>query len=35
MSMKSLVLKEGIKGWATAGEEFVQLMDGCKVSKAE
>lgn len=28
MSMKSLVLEEGIKGWATAGEEFVQLMDG-------
>ncbi|KAA6406450.1 MAG: hypothetical protein FRX48_09721 [Lasallia pustulata] len=26
--MESLILFEGIKGWATAGDEFVQLMDG-------
>lgn len=26
--MKSLVLAEGIKGWATAGEEYILLMDG-------
>jgi arsenical-resistance protein 2 len=25
--MKSLVLLEGIKGWATAGGEFVEWMD--------
>ncbi|OIW32811.1 hypothetical protein CONLIGDRAFT_558176, partial [Coniochaeta ligniaria NRRL 30616] len=25
--MQSLVLLEGIKGWATAGEEYVQKMD--------
>lgn len=26
-SMQSLVLVDGIKGWSTAGEEYVQLMD--------
>lgn len=25
--MESLVLLEGIKGWATAGKEFVDYMD--------
>jgi arsenical-resistance protein 2 len=25
--MQSLILLEGIKGWATAGGEFVGLMD--------
>jgi len=25
--MQSLVLLDGIKGWATAGEEYVQWMD--------
>jgi len=25
--MKSYTLLEGIRGWARAGEEFVQLMD--------
>jgi arsenical-resistance protein 2 len=25
--IQSLVLSEGIKGWATAGEEFVSWMD--------
>lgn len=25
--MQSLVLLDGIKGWSTAGEEYVQLMD--------
>ncbi|GAP90864.1 putative arsenate reductase [Rosellinia necatrix] len=27
-SMKSAILRGGIKGWATAGEDFVRLMDG-------
>jgi hypothetical protein len=27
-SLKSLVLEGGIKGWAAAGEEYTQLMDG-------
>ncbi|KAK9371668.1 Rhodanese-like domain-containing protein [Lipomyces chichibuensis] len=26
-TLKSLVLEGGIKGWATAGEEYTQLMD--------
>lgn len=26
--MRSLALLEGIKGWATAGNEYVALMDG-------
>jgi arsenical-resistance protein 2 len=26
--MQSLVLLDGVKGWATAGEEYVQWMDG-------
>lgn len=26
--MESLILFEGIKGWATAGSEFVQWIDG-------
>ena len=26
--MKSVVLLEGIAGWATAGKEFVDMMDG-------
>jgi len=26
--MKSVILGGGITGWATAGEEFVKLMDG-------
>jgi arsenical-resistance protein 2 len=25
--MKSLTLEGGIKGWATAGKEYVELMD--------
>ena len=25
--MKSLVLREGIKGWATAGPEYIDQMD--------
>lgn len=25
--MESLTLEEGIKGWATAGEEYVKMMD--------
>ena len=28
--MQSLVLSEGIKGWANAGEEFVERMDEYK-----
>ncbi|CAG7941794.1 unnamed protein product [Penicillium nalgiovense] len=27
MIMKSLVLEGGIKGWATAGKDYTQLMD--------
>jgi arsenical-resistance protein 2 len=30
--MESLVLEEGIKGWATGGEDFVMLMDGYEES---
>jgi len=26
--MRSVTLLEGIKGWATAGEEYVTLMEG-------
>ena len=26
--MESYVLEEGVKGWATAGEEYVKMMDG-------
>lgn len=26
--MRSCVLEEGIKGWADAGEEYVERMDG-------
>lgn len=26
-NMRSLVLSEGIKGWANAGDEFVEWMD--------
>lgn len=26
--MRSLALEGGIKGWAAAGEEYVQWMDG-------
>jgi arsenical-resistance protein 2 len=25
--MESYVLEEGIKGWATAGKKYVQMMD--------
>ena len=25
--MKSLALVDGIKGWSSAGEEYIQLMD--------
>ncbi|KAF2687101.1 arsenate reductase [Lentithecium fluviatile CBS 122367] len=28
VSMKSLVLTGGVKGWAGAGEEYIELMDG-------
>lgn len=27
MTIKSLVLEGGIKGWATAGKDYTQLMD--------
>jgi len=27
-SMKSIFLHEGIKGWASAGGEYVEMMDG-------
>jgi arsenical-resistance protein 2 len=30
--MRSLVLLEGIKGWATAGPDYVQWMDEYDVS---
>ena len=26
--MKSLILLEGITGWATAGNEYTEMMDG-------
>jgi arsenical-resistance protein 2 len=26
--MQSVILKGGIKGWATAGEDFTAFMDG-------
>lgn len=28
MSLKSLVLEGGIKGWVSAGPEYVELVDG-------
>jgi arsenical-resistance protein 2 len=30
--MESGILEEGIKGWATAGDEYVKMMDGYDAS---
>ena len=31
-TMESYILEGGIKGWATAGEEYVEMMDEYEVS---
>ena len=30
--MDSYALEEGIRGWATSGEEYVKMMDGYEAS---